>query len=187
MSDERSAGRARPRRRLATLGRQWGWILAVLLVGGFIAAVAVIANGRGAPGRKVPDAASVTTVSTVAASIVRPVATVKGATTTRVGPPRPSVPSGYFSVALSTLPPEAATTWHLVEAGGPFPYREDGAAFDNHAKVLPERPLGWYRQYTVPTPGAPDRGVRRLVVGQDTAAFWSADDSRSFVFVDVAR
>jgi ribonuclease T1 len=187
MADERPAGRPRSRGRLATLGRQWGWMAAVLLVVGFIAAVAVVANGRGAPGTALPDSASVTTVATIPSSVTRPAATVKGATTTRVGAARPSVPFGFFTVALSTLPPETATTWALIQGGGPFPYREDGVAFDNHAKHLPDKPLGWYREYTVPTPGAPDRGVRRLVVGQDTSAFWTADDANSFVFVDVGR
>lgn len=69
------------------------------------------------------------------------------------------------TVALRELPPEAATTLTLIQRGGPFPYQRDGAVFHNREQHLPRQPRGYYREYTVPTPGARDRGARRIVAG----------------------
>ena len=70
------------------------------------------------------------------------------------------------SVVLADLPPEARQTLNLIKRGGPFPYpRKDGSTFGNFEKRLPERPRGYYREYTVPTPGSRDRGARRIVAG----------------------
>ena len=70
------------------------------------------------------------------------------------------------SVLLADLPPEARQTLDLIKHGGPFPYpRKDGSTFGNFEKRLPERPRGYYREYTVPTPGSRDRGARRIVAG----------------------
>lgn len=72
--------------------------------------------------------------------------------------------SGLPTCALSTLPREARTTVRLVAAGGPFPYpRNDGVAYQNRNKVLPQRARGTYREFTVRTPGASNRGARRVV------------------------
>jgi len=84
------------------------------------------------------------------------------------------------AVALSALPPEARETLALVRRGGPFPHRRDGVVFENREKRLPPRPRGHYREYTVPTPGARDRGARRLVTGRDGELFYSGDHYRSF-------
>ena len=61
---------------------------------------------------------------------------------------------------------EARQTLALIRAGGPFPYRKDGSTFGNFEKRLPEKPRGYYREYTVPTPGENDRGARRIVAGE---------------------
>src|SRR5947209_12448896 len=66
---------------------------------------------------------------------------------------RPSVSAS--TVALAALPPEARQTLHLIEAGGPYPYRQDGAVFSNREGLLPRQPSGYYREYTVVTPGSP--------------------------------
>jgi guanyl-specific ribonuclease Sa len=69
-------------------------------------------------------------------------------------------------VALSALPPQAAQTVHLIEQGGPFPYpHNDGVVFHNLEHRLPAESDGYYREYTVPTPGAADRGARRMITG----------------------
>jgi ribonuclease T1 len=68
-------------------------------------------------------------------------------------------------VPAAALPPEARTTLALIQQGGPFPYRRDGAVFRNFELRLPAQPRGYYREYTVPTPGARDRGARRIVAG----------------------
>jgi ribonuclease T1 len=66
---------------------------------------------------------------------------------------------------LSTLPPQAQATYRLVLAGGPFPYSKDGVVFGNREQLLPRQARGYYREYTVKTPGAKDRGARRIVCG----------------------
>ncbi|MEU7003429.1 ribonuclease domain-containing protein [Nonomuraea sp. NPDC046570] len=89
--------------------------------------------------------------------------------------------------ALSALPPEAAQTWKLIQRGGPFPYRRDGTTFQNRERLLPQQKLGYYKEYTVPTPGSRDRGARRLVTGKGTELYYTGDHYRSFVTVDVKR
>ncbi|MGH3799550.1 MAG: ribonuclease domain-containing protein, partial [Pseudonocardiaceae bacterium] len=87
------------------------------------------------------------------------------------GPPsvdRPAVVASVASLqvrALSQLPPQATEVWQLIQDGGPFPYRQDGTVFGNREGRLPKRQSGFYREYTVPTPGESDRGARRLITG----------------------
>ncbi len=92
---------------------------------------------------------------------------------------------GLGSVALSVLPPEAQQTQRLIFAGGPFPFAKDGVVFGNFERVLPRRERGFYREYTVPTPGSRDRGARRIVCGgtqptRPDACFYTADHYASF-------
>jgi len=72
---------------------------------------------------------------------------------------------GTAAVAPAELPPEVRETLALIRRGGPFRYRQDGSAFGNREKRLPAKASGYYREYTVPTPGAKDRGARRIVAG----------------------
>jgi ribonuclease T1 len=83
-------------------------------------------------------------------------------------------------ISLSTLPLEAQQTIRLVKAGGPFPYQRDGAVFGNREGLLPKRERGYYREYTVRTPGARDRGARRIVVGRGGEYYYTDDHYRSF-------
>jgi guanyl-specific ribonuclease Sa len=100
----------------------------------------------------------------------------------------PGADSGLPVRSLSSLPAEAASTWRLVQRGGPFPYpRDDGAVFENREKVLPGKGSGYYHEYTVPTPGSPDRGARRLVAGGGHELYYTGDHYRSFVVVDASR
>ena len=89
--------------------------------------------------------------------------------------------------ALSSLPVEAGKTWRLIQDGGPFPYRRDGVTFENRERILPAQLGGYYKEYTVPTPGSQDRGARRLVSGTGSELYYSGDHYRSFVSVDVRR
>lgn len=90
------------------------------------------------------------------------------------------------TVALSSLPAEARETDRLIQAGGPFPYpHKDGSVFGNRERQLPKRPRGEYREYTVKTPGARDRGARRIVCAgrQPTApevCYYTSDHYGSF-------
>ena len=74
-------------------------------------------------------------------------------------------PPAVAAVARAELPPEALTTDRLIRSGGPFVHAKDGIAFGNRERLLPPRPRGHYREYTVATPGARDRGARRIVCG----------------------
>ena len=92
--------------------------------------------------------------------------------------------TGLPVVTLASLPPEARRTVELIERGGPFPYAKDGSVFGNRERLLPVRSSGWYREYTVPTPGEDDRGARRIVTGDgDRELFWTDDHYASFARV----
>lgn len=84
------------------------------------------------------------------------------------------------AVALRDLPPEVRDTLNLIERGGPFPYRRDGAVFSNRERLLPPKPRGYYREFTVPTPGATVRGARRIVAGNNRVYYYTDDHYRSF-------
>ncbi|RDI20182.1 ribonuclease domain-containing protein [Lentzea flaviverrucosa] len=100
----------------------------------------------------------------------------------------PGSNSGLDVEALSKLPAEAGKTWKLIEANGPFPHpRNDGVTFQNREKRLPAKSSGYYKEYTVPTPGSPDRGARRLVTGSEKEVFYTGDHYSSFVVVDVKK
>lgn len=92
--------------------------------------------------------------------------------------------SGYDLVPLGDLPPEAAETAGLIESGGPFPYPQDGTVFQNREGNLPDCASGYYHEYTVETPGSPDRGARRIVTGSAGELFHTPDHYASFVVVD---
>ena len=92
------------------------------------------------------------------------------------------------SVALATLPAEAQKTQSLIRAGGPFPYSKDGVVFGNREQMLPRRERGFYREYTVPTPGSKDRGAKRIVCGGQRptlpdACYYTADHYASFKLI----
>lgn len=83
-------------------------------------------------------------------------------------------------VALDDLPAEAADVVALIDQGGPFPYDEDGSTFGNFEGLLPDRDDGYYREYTVETPGSDDRGARRIVGGAEGELYWTEDHYESF-------
>jgi guanyl-specific ribonuclease Sa len=86
------------------------------------------------------------------------------------------------------LPVQVAQTVALIKKGGPFPYpANDGVVFNNNEHRLPSEPKGFYREYTVPTPGASNRGTRRIITGQDGAYYYTGDHYESFQRVDVDR
>ena len=88
-------------------------------------------------------------------------------------------------VALASLPPEVRQTEQLIRQGGPFAHAKDGSVFGNRERQLPRHDRGYYREYTVKTPGARDRGARRIVCGGRTATapeacYYTADHYASF-------
>jgi ribonuclease T1 len=82
---------------------------------------------------------------------------------------------GTAEVAASQLPREARETLARVKKGGPFPYAKDGAVFGNREGKLPKQKRGYYREYTVKTPGERTRGARRIVAGPP-GEYWYTDD-----------
>lgn len=75
------------------------------------------------------------------------------------------------------LPPEAHQTLRLIAQGGPFPNRQDGGVFGNREGRLPRQSRGYYREYTVDTPGLNHRGARRIVTGgQPPREYYYTDD-----------
>jgi ribonuclease T1 len=78
------------------------------------------------------------------------------------------------------LPAEARQTLAAIKSNGPFPYKQDGATFANREKRLPLRANGYYREYTVRTPGAKDRGPRRIIAGNGGEFYYSEDHYRTF-------
>jgi len=83
-------------------------------------------------------------------------------------------------IAVEKLPGEARQTLALIEKNGPFPYPRDGAVFGNREGLLPKRERGYYREYTVKTSGAHDRGARRIVAGRAGEYYYTDDHYRSF-------
>jgi ribonuclease T1 len=87
--------------------------------------------------------------------------------------------AGTPEVELAALPREARETLALIRQGGPYPYSKDGTVFFNRERRLPAQPRGYYTEYTVRTPGARDRGARRIVAGGDaqrSGEYWYTDD-----------
>ena len=83
-------------------------------------------------------------------------------------------------IDTSDLPPEARNTLQRIKSGGPFPFAKDGAVFGNREAMLLAKPHGYYHEYTVITPGARDRGARRIIVGMNEEYYYTDDHYRSF-------
>jgi len=92
--------------------------------------------------------------------------------------------NGLTSTSRSKLPKEAQDTLDLIDNGGPFPYRKDGTEFKNREGRLPAQDPGYYREYTVDTPGATDRGKRRIVVGKNGEMYYTDDHYTTFQKVE---
>lgn len=95
-----------------------------------------------------------------------------------------ATPDALPDVAVATLPAEAQRTLALIREGGPFPYERDGVRFGNRERLLPAQPGHYYREYTVKTPGAKNRGARRIVCGGPPKApdvcYYTHDHYQSF-------
>ena len=87
-------------------------------------------------------------------------------------------------IHLADLPKEGRATHSLILKGGPYPFPKDGVTFGNFEGNLPKKPRGYYHEFTVPTPGAKNRGARRIVCGAEArewrnnapAACWYTGD-----------
>ena len=70
------------------------------------------------------------------------------------------------TIRASQLPSEGRATLAAIHAGGPFVSPRDGIVFGNRERILPGQRRGYYAEYTVPTPGARNRGARRIIAGR---------------------
>lgn len=83
--------------------------------------------------------------------------------------------------------PELSNTLQLIQQGGPYPYTQDDTVFQNREGHLPSKPRGYYREYTVDTPGLNHRGPRRVVTGGQPPVvyYYTEDHYNSFVKLKV--
>jgi len=114
-----------------------------------------------------------------------PTVAASSPTPTATSPPRapsaaPTANDGLAAVPFGALPPEAQRTIELIDRGGPFPYDRDGITFGNREGLLPPQANGYYREYTVVTPGSADRGARRIIGGRDGQLYYTDDHYGSF-------
>jgi ribonuclease T1 len=94
-------------------------------------------------------------------------------------------PKGDFAtIKVSELTPEGRTTLKLIASNGPFPFpKNDGVVFSNFEKILPTQPKGYYHEYTVITPGASNRGTRRIITGKSGEQYYTNDHYKTFKVV----
>ncbi|MHC6595029.1 guanyl-specific ribonuclease [Arthrobacter sp. C152] len=135
--------------------------------------------GQGQPG---PGQTAPVQTGPAQAEQGRPAQGQTGKSTTPASRPAAN-PSGLPEIRESELPAEGRKVLALIRAGGPFAYSQDDQAFGNFERVLPQRTRGYYREYTVPTPGEPDRGARRIVAGEGGEKYYTADHYETFTYI----
>jgi len=134
-----------------------------------------------------PPGKSGTATQTIQTTQATPTASPRsaGQATGQSRSPRASAPADSLpTIARADLPPEGQRTLKLIVSGGPFSSGRDGVVFGNRERLLPLKPSGTYHEYTVPTPGASDRGARRIVCGPPlrsaAGCYYTADHYASF-------
>ncbi|GAB2658704.1 guanyl-specific ribonuclease [Kribbella swartbergensis] len=127
-----------------------------------------------------PKAARIVAVVVIAMLVITLAASLFGCAATKPAASSTDPESGLTVVAVADLPAEARDTLKLIDQGGPFPYSRDGVVFGNFEKILPTKERGYYREYTVKTPGESDRGARRIVTGEGGERYYTDDHYKSF-------
>ncbi|MEU9135781.1 ribonuclease domain-containing protein [Streptomyces sp. NPDC048404] len=101
--------------------------------------------------------------------------------------PADAAAASVGSICYGALPSQAYDTLDLIDSGGPFPYSQDGAVFQNREGVLPAQSTSYYHEYTVKTPGSSTRGARRIVTGKKTLEdYYTADHYVTFKLINFA-
>ncbi len=93
---------------------------------------------------------------------------------------RTTIQASIGEIKLSALPKEAQTTLKHIKNNGPYDYKKDGVSFSNRERILPKQKRGYYREFTVKTPGAKTRGARRIVAGNVGEYYYTDDHYASF-------
>jgi ribonuclease T1 len=134
------------------------------------------------------DATAITTGTTTGTITGTTAGATAYAVPSATSPYSVAAPAAIPGCALSSLPSQATTTLNLIHSGGPFPYSQDGAVFQNREGILPAKSTGYYHEYTVKTPGSSTRGARRLIGGGAMTTpqyvYYTADHYASFCLVN---
>ncbi|MFN8145848.1 MAG: ribonuclease domain-containing protein [Candidatus Nanopelagicales bacterium] len=146
--------------------------VAVPLVAVVLAACGASGSGTAASSAAAPSG------STASGHTSQPKPVVSPADAGKLAPAQPTTDLRTMTVAM--LPKQGIDTLRLIADGGPYPYSKDGSTFSNREGLLPRHPSGWYREFTVVTPGSDDRGARRIIAGQDGSRFYTSDHYSSF-------
>lgn len=157
----------------------WTVVALVVMLGGFLLDRATSDDGPAGV-----TALATTTSSSAPSELSIDDPVIAAPTTTDA----PSAPVTRFSdlptITVDELPVEALAVLDAIDAGGPFEYRQDDSTFQNREGILPDEPAGHYREYTVETPGSPDRGPRRIIGGADGERYWTDDHYDSFFEIE---
>ncbi|MFW0774148.1 ribonuclease domain-containing protein [Paenarthrobacter nitroguajacolicus] len=145
-----------------------------LVIGVVVLVVAMVGGG---------SLTAPTTTTAPGSATASPAAAGPAATNQSSTNPSSTNPSTLPAMNASQLPKEARQTLALIAKGGPYPYDRDGVNFGNFEGLLPKKSGGFYKEYTVPTPGESDRGARRIIVGKDSAKYYTPDHYESFTFI----
>lgn len=107
-----------------------------------------------------------------------------------LGSPAPAAaflaaPVGMATMERADLPPQGKAVLAKIESGANFRHEKDGSVFGNRERILPRQTRGYYREYTVRTPGVKNRGARRIVCGGEVprapdACYYTEDHYASF-------
>lgn len=130
-------------------------------------------------GSALQPAATLEAGDSVAVTLVAPAKSTPRSKATATARPQQGV-SGLPTIRYDDLPRQARQTIALIEQGGPFPFDADDGVFQNRERLLPRQPTGYYREYTVITPGSDDRGARRIVAGAEGELYYTDDHYDSF-------
>ena len=160
------------------------WTVGTLLLGLAVAALAVfnlfISPGGAPPGGVGQSAGPRETTTPFPAFSASAPAAAPPSSSKATGAPNVA---GLPTIRESQLPAEGRRTLALIRQGGPYPYTRDGVTFGNFERILPRKASGYYKEYTVPTPGESDRGARRIVAGQAGDKYYTADHYETFKFI----
>jgi ribonuclease T1 len=174
--------RTRVWRRIAVLAAAAGMVLLAMAGCGGGQTTGSTQGANSLPDTAVPSSA-VPSSEEAGTGVGVPMADVQATPTRARATPTPALPEridGLPVITTDELPPEALDTLALIEQDGPFPFDKDGSVFQNREGILPDRPRGYYREYTVITPWENDRGARRIVAGERGELYYTDDHYDSF-------